>query len=221
MTLQSTTQSLDLEHFIDLITIEALKLDKTVTTIRICNFLEGSFGGQFYQQFPCQISGFSKSGDDTEIRGVLTVSDISGIAGDVVDAAYIVGSKVSVKRTQERFLDGKPTADSSQYFGFEMRINSYDGEYQNQFVFNLAPYYSLERKKLPARTYSRRCQWKLNMPQTPDENCGARTDIHFDINGNVTNLENRACRKDLAACKLYHGHTLRFGGFPGVVRARN
>lgn len=231
MTLQATTQSLEPEYFIDLITISTTNINNQSVNIRICNFLRATFGGVVYEQIPCQVSGFAKNGEDTEPRATLTVGDATttdpnsllfSLMSTAIDENYIVGSHVNIKRTQYRFLDGQSHANSNQFFGFDMRINNYEGQYQNQFVFNLAPYYSLERKKLPSRTYSRRCQWKLNMPNEPDENCGARLDISFDLNGNsTTDPLKRACRKDLTSCKQYHGHTLRFGGFPGVARNRS
>lgn len=217
MSLTSSTQSLDTEGFIDLVTVTGYGFN----TIRICNYDTVLFGGLLYEKFPCKVTGFSKSGEDTEIRATLVVSDISGLVGDVIDNARIVGSAVNIKRTQPRFLDGAPNADPTQFFTFELRINQYEGEYQNQFQFNLVPKFSLERKKLPARTYSRRCEWQLNMPDRPDENCGAPLNVNFDINGNpTTDPDQRACKKDLPACKQYHGNTLRFGGFPGVSRIR-
>ncbi|MFM6134485.1 MAG: phage minor tail protein L [Sphaerospermopsis kisseleviana] len=210
MSLITNSQKLDTEVFIDLINIKNTGFD-----IKICNHGSVSFGGVAYQGFPCKISSFSKSGESTEARASLTVSDISGLVGDIVDNYSVIGSDVIVKRTQPMFLDGKPTADATQFYELTLKINQYTGEYQNQFIFALTPY-SLERKKLPARIYSRRCQWQLS-----DQNCQAPTNIHFDIFGNPTTAANRACRKDLDACKQYHGNTLRFGGFPSVNRIRS
>jgi lambda family phage minor tail protein L len=230
---QSSAQSLDTEQFIDLITITTVNTSNNqLVDFRICNFLDATFGGLFYQKVPCKVAGFSKSGEDTEPRSSLTISDVAlgnllSLMGSVIDETYVVGSKVNIKRTQPRFLDGRPTSDPNQFFEFELRINGYQGEYMNQFVFNLVPYHSLERKKLPSRMYSRRCQWQLNSIDTPDPNCAAPLDKAFDINNNVISpsdpqiLNKRACKKDLTACKLYHGHTLRFGGFPSVARSRN
>lgn len=229
---QSSTQSLEPDYFIDLITITTTDINNQAVFFRMCNFLEATFQGEVYQQIPCKVSGFSKSGEDTEPRSTLTVSDVGlgnllSLMGSVIDGTYVVGSKVNIKRTQLRFLDNQPTSDSTQFFEFEMRINNYEGEYQNQFVFNLSPYYSLERKKLPSRVYSRRCQWQLNSLEAPDPNCAAPLDRAFDINNNPIDpndperLNKRACKKDLSACNLYHDHTLRFGGFPGVSRSRN
>lgn len=210
MTLLSNTQQLDTEIFIDLINIKNQDFD-----IRICNYGTVRFGNIIYQGFPCKISSFSKSGESVEARSSLIVSDISGIVGDVIDSYFVIGADVNVKRTQPMFLDGEQTADSTQFYELNLKVNQYTGEYQNQFTFSLTPY-SLERKKLPARIYSKRCQWQLS-----DQDCQAPINIHFDISGNPTTAANRACRKDLDACKQYHGHTLRFGGFPSVNRIRS
>lgn len=210
MTLLSNTQQLDTEIFIDLINIRNQDFD-----IKICNYGTVSFGNIVYQGFPCKISSFSKSGESVEARASLIVSDISGLVGDVIDNYFVIGADVNVKRTQPMFLDDKPTADSTQFYELNLKINQYTGEYQNQFTFSLTPY-SLERKKLPARVYSKRCQWQLG-----DQDCQAPINLNFDIFGNPTTPANRACRKDLDACKQYHGHTLRFGGFPSVNRIRS
>ena len=210
MSLISNSQQLDTEIFIDLITITNNDFN-----VKICNYGTVIFGGITYQGFPCKISSFSKSGESVEARASLIISDISGLVGDIIDSYVVIGADVNIKRTQPMFLDGNATADSTQFYELNLRVNQYTGEYQNQFTFALTPY-SLERKKLPARVYSRRCQWQLG-----DENCQAPANIHFDIFGNVTTAGNRACRKDLDACKQYHGHALRFGGFPSVNRIRS
>lgn len=210
MSLISNSQLLDTEIFIDLINVKNTDFD-----IKICNYGSVSFGSVTYQGFPSKISSFSKSGESVEARASLIISDISGLVGDIVDNHSVIGSDVIIKRTQPMFLDGNSTADSTQYYELNLRINQYTGEYQNQFTFSLTPY-SLERKKLPARIYSRRCQWQLG-----DQNCQAPSNLSYDIFGNPTTVAaNRACRKDLDACKQYHGHTLRFGGFPSVNRIR-
>jgi lambda family phage minor tail protein L len=210
MSLISNAQQLDTEIFIDLINIRNQDFD-----IKICNYGTVSFSNTIYQGFPCKISSFSKSGESVEARASLIVSDISGLVGDVIDNYFVIGADVNVKRTQPMFLDDKPTADSTQFYELNLKINQYTGEYQNQFTFSLTPY-SLERKKLPARVYSKRCQWQLG-----DQDCQAPINLNFDIFGNPTTPANRACRKDLDACKQYHGHTLRFGGFPSVNRIRS
>jgi lambda family phage minor tail protein L len=210
MSLVANTQQLDTEIFIDLINIKNQDFD-----IKICNYGTVKFGNVVYQGFPCKISSFSKTGESVEDRASLIVSDISGLVGDVIDNYFVIGADVNVKRTQPMFLDGNTTADATQFYELNLKINQYTGEYQNQFTFALTPY-SLERKKLPARLYSRRCQWQLG-----DQNCQAPFNLNFDIFGNPTTTANRACRKDLDACKQYHGHTLRFGGFPSVNRIRS
>lgn len=196
MSLLSNAQQLDTEIFIDLINIKSQDFD-----VKICNYGSVSFGGVTYQGFPCKISSFSKSGESVEARASLIISDISGLVGNVIDNYIVIGADVNIKRTQPMFLDGNPTADATQFYELNLRINQYTGEYQNQFTFSLTPY-SLERKKLPARVYSRRCQWQLS-----DQNCQAPTNIHFDISGNPTTATNRACRKYLDACKQQYDRT--------------
>lgn len=209
MSLVSQNQSLDSEVFIDLIQVKTSEFD-----IKICNYGTVSFGGIVYQGYPCQLSSFGRSGESVEARASLTVSDISGLVGNIIDSYSVIKAQVIVKQTLPMFLDGQPTSDPSQFFPLLLEISQYTGEYQNQFVFSISPY-SLERKKLPARTYSKRCQYILG-----DDDCQAPIDKNFDISGNITTPANRACRKDLDACKQYHGHTLRFGGFPSVSRIR-
>lgn len=209
MSLISENQSLDSEIFIDLIQVKTPEFD-----IKICNYGTVSFGGVTYQGYPCQLSSFGRSGESVEARASLTVSDISGLVGNIIDSYSVIKAQVIVKQTLPMFLDGQPTADPSQFFPLLLEISQYTGEYQNQFVFSISPY-SLERKKLPARTYSKRCQYILG-----DDDCQAPIDKNFDISGSITTPANRACRKDLDACKQYHGHTLRFGGFPSVSRIR-
>ena len=209
MTLIAANQSLDSEVLIDLIEIKTNDFD-----IKICNYGSVSFGGVFYQGFPCQIGSFSRSGESVEARTSLVVSDISGVVGDIVDNYTVIKAEVNIKQTLPMFLDGQPSADSSQYFPLFLEISQYTGEYQNQFTFTLSPY-SLERKKLPARIYSKRCNYILG-----DSDCQAPTNKNFDIFGDETTPDKRACRKDLDACKQYHGHTLKFGGFPAVARIR-
>jgi lambda family phage minor tail protein L len=218
MTFSSEFQSLDVESPIDLVTL----FGDGIPTTRICNTGTVGFGYLpdsseiFYLGYPFDVTWTSKSSEGTEPQSRLIISDISGLVGERIDNfSGLIGSFVNVKRTLSMFLNDKPTADASQYIEFELRINTYAGAYSDSFEFTLIPSISLERKKLPGRQYLRLCQWQLG-----DQNCQAPITSSFDLQGNPTTFENRACRKDLDACNQYHGHTLRFGGFPGVTRDR-
>lgn len=217
MVFSSAFQSLDVESPIDLVTL----FGEDIPTTRICNIKTVGFGFAdeqeiIYQGYPFEINWTSKSGEGTEPQSRLLISDITGLVGERIDNfSGLIGAFVNVKRTLSMFLNGEVTADPTQYAEFELRINSYAGSYSDSFEFTLIPSISLERKKLPGRQYLRLCQWQLS-----DENCQASTEINFDLQGNPTTFENRACRKDLDACRQYQGHTLRFGGFPGVTRDR-
>jgi lambda family phage minor tail protein L len=218
MTLTSSLQSLDIESPIDLITVSGLNLP----TARICNIGTVGFGYDsgnpiVYQGISCEVGWTAESGEGTEPQSRLVISDISGVVGQRIDNySGLIGASVNVRRTLSIYLNGQPLEDSSQFLEFSLRINQYVGSYSENFEFTLIPSISLERKKIPGRQYLRACGWR----ELSDENCQAPTNIHFDLQGNPTTPENRACRRDLDACKQYHGHTLRFGGFPGVSRDR-
>lgn len=208
--LQTEFQSLDVQQPIDLVSLTI----PGQTTLNVCNFGTVSFGGVSYIGLPMTIELVGKSGESTEIQSKLSVSDVGGQIGQLLDnyGDNIIGAIVSVKRTLAMFLDNGTSPDSTQFWAFEMRVNQWVGQYGLAFEFTLIPAVSLERRKLPANSFLRRCNWIFR-----DINCNASTALNFDINGNPTTLANAVCGKDLTTCGLYQ-NTARFGGFPGVVR---
>jgi lambda family phage minor tail protein L len=209
MNLAQEFQSLDVESPVDLITVIA-----GTEILRFCNLGDINFQGIFYEARPCEIGWIGKSGEGVEQSSKLSVSDVDGIVGSLIDNYddVVIGALVKVKRTLRMFLDGQNSADPTQVLEFDLRINSWTGQYGVGFEFNLIPSASLERRKLPGRTYLRRCGWQFR-----DSNCVARTDLNFDISGNPTTLESAVCGKDLDSCTRYQ-NVLRYGGYPGVVR---
>jgi lambda family phage minor tail protein L len=202
-------QSLDVESPIDLITVTA-----TSQILRFCNLSTVNFQGLTYLARPCEISWLGQSGEGTELSSKLSVSDIDGVVGILIDnyEEDVIGASVNVKRTLKMFLDGESSEDPTQFVEFSLRINSWTGQYGIGFEFNLIPLASLERRKIPGRTYLRRCGWEFR-----DSNCAATTALNFDIFGNATTLANSVCGKDLDSCGRYQ-NILRYGGFPGIVR---
>ena len=202
-------QSLDVESPIDLITVTA-----NSQILRFCNLSTVAFQGLTYRARPCEISWLGQSGEGTEQSSKLSVSDIDGVVGILIDnyEEDVIGASVNVKRTLKMFLDGQSSEDPTQFLEFSLKINSWTGTYGIGFEFNLIPLASLERRKIPGRTYLRRCGWEFR-----DSNCNATTLLNFDIFGNPTTLQNSVCGKDLDSCERYQ-NTLRYGGFPGIVR---
>lgn len=209
MTLAQELQSLDVESPIDLITVTA-----GGQVLRFCNLATLNFQGLTYFARPCEIGWFGKSGEGTEQTSKLSVSDVDGVVGQLIDNydGDVIGAEVNVKRTLRMFLDGQSSEDPTQFLEFSLRINSWTGQYGTGFEFNLISLASLERRKIPGRTYLRRCGWEFR-----DSNCNASLDLNFDIFGNPTTLLNSVCGKDLDSCERYQ-NILRYGGFPGIVR---
>ncbi|MEH1786908.1 MAG: hypothetical protein V7L23_15350 [Nostoc sp.] len=213
MTIQQQLQSLDVEQPIYLIELTITGQ----TPLRVCNNANVSFGGVAYTGLPLTIEYVGKSGEGTELSSKLSISDINGQIGQLLDnyADDIIGAIVSVKRTLSMFLDSGSNPDATQYTMFSLRINQWVGEYGVGFEFTLIPSVSLERKKLPGRTFLRRCGWEFR-----DVQCAASTALNFDVNGNPTTVANAVCAgKDLTTCEKYQ-NTARYGGFPGVIRGQ-
>ena len=216
MALQDIVQSLDLETPIDLFTLSPASILFNLPTVNFCNIGNVSFGGVQYLAVPIDTDWQSKTSEGTESQSTLVVSDVNAdVANLLENYTGILGANLTVKRTWSVFLDSAVSADPTQYLEFRMRINQYSGSYQDRFEFTCIPAASLERKQIPARSYLRRCQWKLS-----GEECKAPTNIHFDLSGNSTTPQNRACSKDLDGCRRYQGHTINFGGYPGTQRRR-
>ena len=213
MTLAKEYQSLDVESPIDLITVLAQN-DEGPHILRFCNNQAVSFGGVPYHARPCTIDWIGKSGEGVEENSQLSLNDTDGVISYLIDNYddAVIGATVSVKRTLSMFLDGEPTADPTQFNEFKLRINTFSGTAGIGYEFKLIPSVSLERRKLPGRTYLKRCGWKFR-----DSNCAASTANNFDALGVATTVPLAVCNKNLDFCGMYN-NTLRYGGFPGVVR---
>lgn len=208
MAIPDLIQDLSLEAPIDLFTLSGLGLP----TVHFCNVGRVSFGGVTYNPTPCKVEWMPKTGEGTEPRVVLVVSDVEGDVAPLIDNyTGLVGADLTVKRTWSIFLDGQPGADAVQFTEFRMRVNQYTGIFSDQFEFTLMSSVTLERRSIPGRRYLRRCQYQLSSSE-----CGASTVANYDLTGAPTTANNRACTKDPGGCFLYQGNTHRYGGFLGV-----
>ena len=207
MPLNDYIQGLDIENPIDLFTVFNPFVSNFPTT-SFCNFGAVSYRGVQYLPIACKVQWIPKDGESA-IQTKLSVSDISGTVGALIDNYGILGAKLTAIRTYSPFLDNQPAADPLAYRSFELRINQYSGAFKREFEFDLVPSETLDRKG--GRRYLRRCTWQLS-----DDRCQAPTNVNYDLNGQPCLPSQRACRKDLTQCQQYHGNIRRFGGFPGV-----
>jgi len=128
MTLAKEYQSLDVESPIDLISVVAQN-DDGYHFLRFCNNQAVSFGGVPYHARPCTIDWIGKSGEGVEENSQLSLNDTDGVISYLIDNYddAVIGATVSVKRTLSMFLDGEPTADSTQFNEFKLRVNTFSG----------------------------------------------------------------------------------------------
>ena len=111
-------QSLDVESPIDLITVNA-----NGEILRFCNLSQVIFQGLTYLARPCEINWLGVSGEGTEQSSKLSISDIDGAVGQLIDNydEDVIGASVNVKRTLKMFLDGQGSADPTQFLEFSLK----------------------------------------------------------------------------------------------------
>lgn len=212
MSILSTVQSLDLEAPIDLFKIH----DTNLPPVYFTNIAGVVFSGISYQAIPCKFEWLNLTSEGAVPGSTLVCSDAKGLLGGLVEAyGGLLGARLEATQTWRIFLDGQPGQDPTQFRGpVKLRINQRTWEPMNQIEFSCVSGFDLERLTVPARAYLKRCQWLLS-----DENCRANPAISYDLAGNPTSdPSQRACGKDLASCRRYHGHVRYFGGFVGIQR---
>lgn len=212
--LTEVVQSLDLEAPIDLFKLEGLGL----SPFYFSNIANVVFGGISYTPVPCTFEWIPISSEGASPTSRLTVSDVSGYLGAIIESYDngFLGAMLTATRTYALFLDNAPGADSTQHHPpVTLRVNKRIYSPGDTIEFECVTGFDLERKKIPGRAYLRRCQNVLS-----DETCRAPTNVHFDLAGNPTTADQRACGKDFAGCKRYHGaaYGKYFAGYPGTQR---
>jgi lambda family phage minor tail protein L len=211
--IQAVSQSLDLESPIDLFSISG---NGIATPFYFCNVKNVVFNGQEYQAIPCEFEWLTLSSEGAVPTSRLIISDVSGIIGAIAVQYNLVGATLTAIRTYPFFLDTNVGSDPTQsHPPVKLRINKLTSDYGNQIELECITGFDIERRKIPGRAYLRRCSWILS-----DSNCQAPTNISFDLMGNPTSFENRACNKDFTSCQRYHSSAFgrRFGGFPASNR---
>ena len=215
MAILEDIQGLDVESPIDL-----YQLTWRGINVYFTNFSGVYFGGIPYAPLPVEFNWAEVSSEGPAPGSRLVVSDVNSYLGSLIDGfGDFIGAILTVKRTWKLYLDNQPAANPAEFQGpLRLIVNQRTWEPGVQLELSCIGGADFQRRILPARGYYRRCQWILRSASYDDGNCQARIDIHYDLAGNPTSPTNRACSKDLDACKRYHGHARRFGGFPGVRR---
>ena len=213
-------QELHQDTFIDLFEVSGYNPDAPFDSFRFCNHSGVQFGGKAYTPIPCAIEMIEYTSEGQQPEPSLSVADPDGIITDLI-LLYnnMEGAKVNIIRTQRRYLDGQPNANSTAIlteanFLIARREQHAPREAIN---FTLANPIEVDGAKLPGRICLRTCVWVYRDPDT----CGYTGSIRYTLS-NVPTLDPALdkCSKSIIGCRLRFGENavLPFGGFPGLQR---
>jgi lambda family phage minor tail protein L len=176
--------------------------------------------GNTYEPLPILSSGYEKNTTGQIAQPTLTVANVLGTFTQVVDSFDdLVGAKVTRRRTLGKYLDGEPTADSTQEFPIDIFfIERKTAENALTITWQLASIFDLEGLSLPRRIITQNyCQWKYRSSE-----CGYTGGAVAKVDDTPTAvLSEDICGKRVSSCQLrFPNQSLPFGGFPGAIRGR-
>ena len=201
---------------------------------RITNFADKdgqpiSFGGIVFTPIPLESEGWEMSTEGAMPRPILRVSMLNPLFNALVrQHDNGLGAIVYRQRTYARFLDGHEDPDPTAQFSLDVyRINEKKDEANGVIEWELASYFDIEGKKIPARQILRdTCshiyrRWNGSDFDYSKATCPYAGTNYYDQRGNVTlNAAEDKCGKRLSDCKLRFGENqpLYTRAFPGVGR---
>lgn len=227
----SEIQKLDQGAFLAL-----FSLDTTAVGGAVVYFIQGSqlttpvtFGGNVYQPIDVQFDGLEVSGAGALPTPTLKLANTDGVVQALVNTYGDLNGSVLVRiRTYERFLDGKPDADSSAFFGPDIyKIERKVTDTPTEIVWELAAGPDQAGKMLPGRPMVRStCLWRYRAydgaqfnyedalcPYTGSEYWNERDEVVTDPALDKPSRTRSCCKLRFGA-----GQPMPFGGFPGMGR---
>lgn len=124
--------------------------------------------GQVYEPFPIEATGFELTSQGQIPQPELTVANVLGTLGSVVNSADdLVGAKVIRRRTLFKYLDNGPSPDSDQEFPEDIYyIERKTAETNLTITWNLSSRIDLEGLQLPKRIITQNyCLWRYRGPE--------------------------------------------------------
>ena len=111
------------------------------------------FNSREYIPIHMKTSGWQTKGSDTMPRPLVSVSNVLLTFASYINSFdSLVGAKFTRRRTLEKYLDGKPTANPSAEFAPDIfKILSMPQKTKGVVQFELTPYVDFELIKLPKR----------------------------------------------------------------------
>ena len=185
---------------------------------RFCNYVGVSFGGVPYQPMAFQSGGWDFKASSTGLpRPRLVVSNVLGtVSGLVRDYNDLLGARVKRIRTLVKYLDGKPTANSSEKFSEQVYyVDRKVKETKNVIEWELATKIDLEGVQLPKRIIiASTCGWRYRSVE-----CGyTGGPVATSLDVATRDPASDDCSLRISGCQLRFGQfgLLPFGGFPGT-----
>jgi lambda family phage minor tail protein L len=189
------------------------------------------FGGITYQPSDIEFTGLEVSGTGALPQPRLKIANTDGVIQSVINTfGDLCGCTLRRVRTFEKYLDGKPEADPTAYFGPEIfRVERKTSETPLSVEWELSTSIDQEGKQLPGRVVVRdTCLWRYrrwtgSAWDYSEAQCPYVGTQAYDANNNpVADPALDRPARNLSCCKTRFGDNaaLPFGGFPGVARAR-
>jgi lambda family phage minor tail protein L len=225
-------RQLDAGTMVRLYQVDLTALNDGVPLIAyLCNYQNTdrssvSFGGHEYTPIACIEDGFEWSNQGTQPTPSFTVSNINSFMTPLMfQYNDLLGAKFTRILTFEKYLDGRPQADSSAKFQESFLIDRKAAHTNVSIVFELKTNLEYGQIKLPKDQVLRSCshtyrRWNGSSFNYTGITCDYTGPACFTKNTIPTNAANDNCGKQLKDCKARFGDNaeLPFGGFPNVKR---
>lgn len=234
MTVTAVAQSPDPGATIALFRLDATSLGAGVHYFcqeRESNGESVIFGGVTYSPVDCEFTGFETNAGGQLPRPKIRVGNANSAFQALVNQyGDLVGCTVSRVRVFERFLDGRPGADPTQYYGPDtFRIEQKLDENAIYIEWDLSASIDQESKMIPGRQVIRdTCMWRYRIynPDTTSfdyskAQCPFAGNQYFDRFDQPTTAANDEPSRRYSCCKARFGNgPYPFGGFLGAARVR-
>lgn len=222
MTITADVQKLEPGNLVELFEIDATEIGGDIERFHgYQNEGEITWRGQVYKPWPIQADGFAQTGVGTQPSPTMRVGNVGGVISALCLAlGDLVGAKITRIRTMAHYLDGQPSADTSQQLPPEIWIVEAKTQETSEVVeFELSSAISFDGMQLPGRQIiANMCTWAYRGAE-----CGYVGSAMFDTDDNpVIDPVKDKCGKRVASCKKRFGEwaPLSFGGFPSADAVR-
>lgn len=218
--------------------VQLFLLDATSVGGEVVHFVQSSeanepvsFNGITFTPVDVEMTGFETAGTGALPTPHLKLANTNGVFQGMLNAyGDLLGCQLIRIRTFERFLDGRPDADSTAFYGPDtFRIEQKVKENPIYIEWALSASIDEEGKLIPGRVVLRdTCMWRYRVFAGggflyDKAQCPYTGSNYFDeFDQPVSDAAKDKPSRRLTCCKNRFGAdaALPFGGFPGAARVR-